>query len=414
MVRRYAAALGLSGVFHLLLALVLAGPPGAPTVLSPTLGHAMRVFVVSPPEDATFAGLNPVDRTREDLTRPPDSESSTMRIGDVRIDLDRIRAHAQVLFPFLTPGLSLDHFLPAMPGDPNPRLEVPLAALSTSREEARVRRPLALSETELQGVVDKAWARHERWAAFEPIRKMTDTFQSNTGQLPGLIQRYIDQNSLQPYADGDIRDPRLWAQLGIAADHVSFIAFIRRYAAAHPRTRTTTELLFLLDKLAEANQDALSVLRDTDPQEQLSWTRQANPEAFVWLIEIRQYYQHELDRRGLVTGDDIDRYYEKGRLAILEGIVRTTPDGYRANDARFLIGEIYWRQGSIEEALRSWRQIAPDRNDSYFIASGQIAAALRGPRLIEEVTRILRNQHGRWLSFSDDRLRQFGYRFDSF
>ena len=115
-----------------------------------------------------------------------------------------------------------------------------------------------------------------------------------------------------------------------------------------------------------------------------------------------------------MTVDDIDRYYEKSRLAILEGIVRTTPDGYRSNDARFLIGEIYWRQGSIEEALRSWRQIAPDRSDSYFIASSQIAAALRGPKLIEEVNRILRNQHGRWLSFSDDRLRQFGYRFDTF
>jgi hypothetical protein len=214
MVRRYAAALGLSGVFHLLLALVLAGPPGAPTVPRPTPGHAMGVFLVPPPEDATFAGLNPVDRTREDLTRPPDSESSALRIGEVRIDLDRIRAHAQVLFPFLTPGLSLDHFLPAMPGDPNPRLEIPLAALNRRPEDTRVRRPLALSEAELQGFVDKAWGRHERWAAFEPIGKMTERFQPNAGQLPVLIQRYIDQNSLQPYADGDIRDSRTSTDAG--------------------------------------------------------------------------------------------------------------------------------------------------------------------------------------------------------
>ena len=175
-----------------------------------------------------------------------------------------------------------------MPGDPHPRLEIPLAAFERRPGDPRVRRPLALSETELQALVDKAWARHERWAAFEPLSKLTETFQPNAGQLPALLQRYIDQNSLQPYADGDIRDSRLWAQLGIAADHVSFIAFIRRFAAAHPRTRTTTELLFLLDKLAEANQDALSVLRGTDPQEQLAWTRQANPEAFVWLTEIRR------------------------------------------------------------------------------------------------------------------------------
>jgi hypothetical protein len=42
-------------------------------------------------------------------------------------------------------------------------------------------------------------------------------------------------------------------------------------------------------------------------------------------------------------------------------------------------------------------------------------AALHSGRPIRlEIDRILKNDLGRWLSFSDDRLRRFGHRFDTF
>lgn len=95
--------------------------------------------------------------------------------------------------------------------------------------------------------------------------------------------------------------------------------------------------------------------------------------------------------------------------------MRTTPDGYRLSDARFRIGAIHWRQNNREEALRAWRQMTPARTDSHFIVSSQIVAALHSGRPIrQEVDRILKNDLGRWLSFSDDRLRRFGHRFDTF
>jgi hypothetical protein len=413
---RYPLALGLSFALHILVAIALMGRPELSTThVKAAPGNTITTFIVAPAEDATFPGLNPVTRTDEEWMRPLGGESSALQVGDVRIDVEKIRERAQVLFPFLTPGLSLDHFLPGPSHDVQARLENPLATERRRREKERFRGPLLLDEGQLQSLVDKAWSRHDRWTAFEPISKMALKYDASSGQLPTLLQRYLDQNSLQPYADTAIRDPRLWAQLGIAADHVTFISFIRRYASEHPSTMATTELLLLLDRIAEANQDAVSVLRANDPQADLGWTRQANPEAYDLIVGIRRYYQREVNRLGLTSDEAVDRYYETARLAILNGIARTTPDGYRLSDARFRIGAIYWRQNHREEALRAWRQMTPDRTDSHFIVSSQIVAALHSGRPIrQEIDRILKNDLGRWLSFSDDRLRRFGHRFDTF
>jgi hypothetical protein len=408
---RYPLALGLSFMLHILAILALMGPPGSASVPAQAApGKAIATFIVAP-EDARFPGLNPVPKEDEKWIPQVGGESAVLQVGDVRIDVERIRDRVQVLFPFLTPGLSLDHFLPGPINDVLARLENPLARGTKQESQG----PLTMTDAQLQAMVDKTWSRHERWIAFEPIAKLAPKHDANLGQLPSLLQRYRDQNSLQPYADTAIRDPRLWAQLGIAADHVTFISFIRRYASAHPSTRTTTELLLLLDGIAEANQDAISVLRANDPAADLGWTRQQNPEAYDLIVWIRRYYRREANNRGLTTDEAVDRFYEKARLAILDGIVRTTPGGYRASDARFLMGTIHWRQNNPEEALRAWREMTPHLADSHFIASSQIVEALRSGRpLRREIDRILKNHHGRWLSFSDERLRRFGHRFDTF
>ena len=43
-----------------------------------------------------------------------------------------------------------------------------------------------------------------------------------------------------------------------------------------------------------------------------------------------------------------------------------------------------------------------------------IDAASNDPPLRREIDRIMKNHQGRWVSFSYDRLRRFGYRFDTF
>jgi hypothetical protein len=217
--------------------------------------------------------------------------------------------------------------------------------------------------------------------------------------------------------DTTIRDPRLWTQLGIAADHVIFIAFISRYATEHPSTRAATELLFLLDRLAVGSLDALLVLLQSDPTEQLQWTRKANGGAYELVLDLRQFYAAQLARRGLASPEQITRYYENVRLAILEAIVRSTPDRYRADDARFLIGAIHWGRGDRSEALTWWRNMTDgDPADSYAGARARLLQIIRAPEEVDprHVDIVLRGVHGTWLMFSIDRLRLFGYRLDTY
>lgn len=296
MLRRHFAAFGSSVALHVLAVLCVVWTPGG--VLRAGAGTEQEIAVVfmPPPEAPGFPGLNPLD-ARPRVWTVPEGEDASLRVGHLRIDVGRIGSRADVLFPFLTPGISLDRFFLSPGRDSRTHLQNPL--LSRDRPDLTAGGPLVLSDAALQSLVDSSWARRDRWAAFEPLSRLADAHDPDIGALPMLLQRYVDQNSLQPYADQSTRDPRLWAQLGLAAEHVDFIRFVRRYAAAHPSTRATTELLFLLDRLAEASRDALSVLLASDPQEQLRWTRNANPRAFRLISEIRDYYETERARLGL-------------------------------------------------------------------------------------------------------------------
>jgi hypothetical protein len=236
-----------------------------------------------------------------------------------------------------------------------------------------------------------------------------------------VFQRYTDQNALQPYQDMAIPDPRLWTQLGLAADHVQFIGFIRKYCAAHPGTRGAIELLFLLDRMAEASEDALKVLLASNPEEDLRWTREFNRDAYRLALQLRANYRAEMARLGIRSDAALAAHYARARLAILEGILRTTPNGYRASDARFLIGAIHWRQGRSADAIDAWRDMRPVATDSYRGASVQILSALSagavdhdGAVLSRAVNQALTHELGRWVDFSYDRLKQFGYRFDTY
>lgn len=79
---------------------------------------------------------------------------------------------------------------------------------------------------------------------------MLDQYDPDRGRLPALVRSYTEQDGLQPYVDSGARDPRLWVQLGLASDHADYLKTIAAVAHAHPASRTTTELLFLLDKIA--------------------------------------------------------------------------------------------------------------------------------------------------------------------
>ena len=418
--RRYCSAFaGSIGLHAGVIALIvwLLSPGAAPEVEAKPPDTAIAAFVV-PPEDRTYPGLNPVDPAAADKIRALAPEDRLISLDGFTFDAGKIAERALVLFPFVSPGIALEHFGVHREGVTLYRR--PHLGRRDGGDEAAVR-PLVLSEAALQALIDKTWARRERWAAFEPIRSLAWKSDPGEGQLPALLQRYTDQNALQPYRDKAVPDPRLWAQLGIAADHVSFIGFIREYVAEYPSTRGAIELLFLLDRIAEASQDALAALLDTDPIRDLRWTRQTNPRAFQLTQRLRWHYQNELSKRGLSTPIAIVRFYDRVRLAILDGIVRTSPARYRTSDAQFLIGTILWRQGRRAEAIEAWRGLSCRDSDSYAASCTQLTQiipstgpVIDSPGLAQQVTGVLLNEQSRWWDFSYDRLKQFGYRFDTY
>lgn len=423
---RFIPAFGSSAIVHILAATLLW--PLLPSRISsrPHTANAITAFVVAPAEDSAFPGLNPVKATKDWTPRHGDRPSAVL-IGTFTLDFGNIADHAYLLFPFLTPGLSLEHFTLTPPREVRQRLGNPFADAHRSPEEGTANRALLLSDRALQSLIDRSWSRRDRWRTFQPIIELAETHSADSGKLPNLLQGYREQNWLQPYADTTTHDPRLWTELTLAATHVNFIGFVRRYASEHPSTKATTELLFLLDKMAQASREALADLLDTDPIADLARTRDANRNAYELIIAIRYHYARELHRRGLTARRALSAHYDSVRLAILTAIVRTTPNGYRASDARFLIGAIYWQQRKTEDALRWWREMTVDPTDSYVIAYSDILHAIRrgdaqpavdnsqrDQGLRQDIKRILDAEHRRWLMFSIDRLRHFGYRFDTF
>jgi len=378
---------------------------------------SVTVVVVPAPDTLSVPGLNPIDRSDDDAMISPHMESPNVNVPGFRINIARIRDRSMMLFPFLTPGVALERFgLHPQRG--------PTRTAPTWRSRARVADPpkpaappLSVSDAELQSLIDEAWSRRDRWDVFHRIVALTNAYSADSGQLAEVLHKYVERNALQPYVDTTIRDPRLWTELGIAADHLIFIAFISRYATEHPSTRASTELLFLLDRLAEGSLDALLMLLQSDPTEQLRWTREANRDAYELVLDLRRFYAAQLARRRLASPDQVTRYYENVRLAILEAIVRSTPDAYRADDARFLIGAIHWRRGGRTEALTWWREMTDaDPTDTYAASRARLLQIIRAPGDVDarQVDTVLRGVHGAWLMFSIDRLRHFGYKLDTY
>lgn len=365
-------------------------------------------FTVTVPEP----GGSPGDQVlaEEPATTEPGSGDGASTPG-LDFDVAKIRARKIALFPFLTVDVMfLESITEPSPSTPGKMLN-PLLA----RRTPSVSTPLVMSDGALQETIDRSWARRRRWARFSEVSALVNTHDADTGKTPALMRAYLDQNQLQPFCDAATKDPRFWAMLENAADHIDFIDYARVFARAHPSSRATTELLFMLDELAQGSRDALLMLLETRPTVDLRYTATANPAGFALALELKQHYGDWLREHRLETVQAIKAQYDVVRLRLLSTIVASTPGGYRAADARYLTGEILFNQGRLKQAIDQWRAIAPDAHDSYATAYTQVRAALDAPQKPEvEIARALRGEYGRWRMFSIERLRRFGFRCDTF
>lgn len=356
----------------------------------------------------------------EETVPPPRTESPGVKgsprleVGGFTFDIDRIARRRNALFPFITGDLAFDYLSHVLSRARAGKLSNPYAPRQSAAP------PLSLAPGELQRIVDRAWSRRDRWQSFSELRTLLQRYDGNTGDVPLVLRSYLTQNILQPYWEASIPDPRVWVMLGLSSDHVDFIDFIAAYVHDHPASRASTELLFLLDKLVQGNRDTLLALLALRPEVDAGFTRSASPEAFDLLVQIQQRYRQALAARGLVTPEEIRARYDTVRLALLGAIAAGTPDGYLADDARFLAGTIEWEAGHADDAVRRWSAMRPGPENMYYRSELRLAEILRedagrGHSLNPDaVNRVLRAENGRWLMFSFDRLKQFGYRFETY
>jgi hypothetical protein len=333
-------------------------------------------------------------------------------LGGLNVDIDKIVRQREALFPFVTGSLPfLDAVLQRYEERPD-RLVNPFGR-ERRTEELPV---LKLDDAEYDRVIDRAWSRRVRWQSFSEIAALVREHDPNGGDAPLLVRSHLDHNLLQPYFDTTTRDPRYWVTLGLAADHEPFIQFVAAFVRDHPSSRATTELLFMLDEFAQASRDAMLMLLATDPDAMLGDTRAENADAFALARSIDRYYRDWARANRLDRSERVRERFDDVRVRILQAIVTSTPDGYGAADARFLLGRIYWDRNDRPAALAWWRDLVPDERDAYAEASAAIARELSesGALGSARINSILGAEYRRWLTFSADRLDQFGYAFDKF
>lgn len=413
-----AGGLTTSASLHLAIVLFfLSLPPVTPrtTPAEPTLARLTVETIDGPLEgtpDDTQDSERPEDSTAPGERPAPLQDDGSFQLDGLSVDLTKIARQLDVLFPFVTePMRFLDNMRPGAKGGPD-QLAIPFGQ---ERKSQRLQ-PLKLDDGEYDRIINEAWSRRMRWQSFGEIAGMLGKFDPDEGDAPSLVRSHLDHNLLQPYYDSETRDPRYWVMLGLAADHEPFIRFVEAFVRDHPSSRTTTELLFMLDEFAQGSRDAMLMLLDTNPETLLASTRAADDEAFALAQLIDRRYRGWVQVNGGGSGDLVRRRFDDVRLKILDAILASTPDGYGAGDARFLIGRIYWERRDRERALSVWRLIERDERDAYEDATSALISELAqgsGMRS-SRVSSILGAEYRRWLTFSRRRLEEFGYAFDTF
>ena len=309
--RRSTFAFLTSASLHAMLAVAVILIASMPAKDPPTsMAYTVAVAVPAAEAPGTKSSDQPLVAEERDADIDPSPDPSSK--DGLDIDLDKLRARREALFPFLTTDMDfLDRVSDQVHGDPE-RLALPSAVKPDSAPKLR---PLQLSDTEIQEIVDGAWSRRARWTAFARLAELIRTYDPDHGQVPVVLRAYLDQNLLQLFCDSGTRVPRLWVMLENAADHIDFVEFIGAFTRDYPSSVATTELLFLLDKLAQASRDALLLLASIDPEREL--TARENKDRSEFVVALQRHYRERLEHRQLSSADDIKAWYDRVRLQIL-------------------------------------------------------------------------------------------------
>ena len=165
-----------------------------------------------------------------------------------------------------------------------------------------------------------------------------------------------------------------------------------------------------MDELAQASREAAVGVLTTEVSRDLVRTAVESPPAARLAAEVAQHLRYWLAAHQLGP-PEVRLAFDRVRLRLLATIVETSPDGYRTADARYLAGEIFFRQGDLSQAVEWWQAMRPAGGDGY--ATVAMSDAVKAAD-VYAIQRVLSREHARWSAINYQRLRQFGYRCDTY
>jgi len=161
--RRRGIALAVSFLLHLIALVTLAIATAAPRAFPPApRPRGLSVLVVPREDDSGPPGLQPLDPDDVADLQPPRG-SPLVSVPGFEFDAKKIESRAALLFPFLTPGLSLERFELAPHLDPRDTFHDPFAPRPAAGPRGGNKPPLAMSDGAIQSLVDESWSRRNRW-----------------------------------------------------------------------------------------------------------------------------------------------------------------------------------------------------------------------------------------------------------
>lgn len=201
------------------------------------------------------------------------------------------------------------------------------------------------------------WMEFPKEIMFERMKQMLGHFDSNHGDLAEFTRELYNQNLVR----------RIF-RLGPDNETIDFFEeslfkaevfnYITGYVQNSPYSRTTAELLFVLERLYKYESHMLSSMFNAQMR--------PNPKKDIrrHIVDtVSQKYEAKMRGMGFEDGAGIMLAYKDRRLEIMDKIIENR---YRANDALFIKGRIHFSHAEVRKAYEAWQQISP-AGDEFFI-----------------------------------------------
>lgn len=197
----------------------------------------------------------------------------------------------------------------------------------------------------------------------------------NEGDLPKAIRELYYEN-LQRIAYQFNSDPTYF-MLDYFQEALNKEDFLKRsldLVSKKQRTKVSAELLFAIENIYEIQQRAWEQFfrfRDLYPALPQQKKKEVRVET---LRRVAERYTPQALRKGIKDYKSAFDIYSKRRVEIMDFLLRTSPGGYRANDALFQKGQILWDRGDElrddslkRQAVQIWQSIPDSAGNGDFL-----------------------------------------------